>query len=47
MDPIDSDREAASQRSEIEKDEITGSVEEKLEGLQESSGGRNPGISQK
>jgi hypothetical protein len=46
FDPIDPDREATSQRSEMEK-EITGSVEEKREGRQKSSGGRNPSVSQK
>jgi len=45
FDSIDPDREAASQRSEIE--EVTGSVEEKREGRQKSSGGRNPSTSQK
>jgi hypothetical protein len=46
FDPIDPDREATSQRSEMEK-EITGSVEEKREGRQKSSGGRKPSVSQK
>jgi hypothetical protein len=46
FDPIDPDREATSQRSEMEK-EITGSVEEKREGRQKSSGGRKPSASQK
>ena len=47
FDPIDPNREAASQRSEMEEEEITGSVEEKREGRQKSSGGRNPSASQK
>lgn len=46
FDPIDPDREAASQRSEMEE-EVTGSVEKKREGRQKSSGGRNPSASQK
>jgi hypothetical protein len=46
FDPIDPDRESASQISEMEE-EITGSVEEKREGRQKSSGGRNPSTSQK
>ena len=47
FDPIDPDREAASQRSETEEEEITGSVEEKRQGRQKSSGSRNPSASQK
>jgi hypothetical protein len=47
FDPIDPDREAASQKSEMENEEFTGSVEEKREGRQKSSGGRNPSASQK
>jgi hypothetical protein len=47
FDPIDPDREAASQRSEMEKEEVTGSVEEKQEGRKKSGGGRNPSASQK
>jgi hypothetical protein len=46
FDPIDPDREATSQRSEIEE-EVTGSVEKKREGRQKSSGGRKPSASQK
>ena len=46
FDPIDPDREAASQRSDTEE-EITGSVEEKREGRQKTSGGRNPSATQK
>jgi hypothetical protein len=46
FDSIDPDREAANQRSEVEE-EIAGSVEEKREGRQKSSGGRNPSASQK
>jgi hypothetical protein len=51
FDPIDPDKEAASQRSEMEEEgeeeEVTGAMEEKREGRQKSSGGRNPSISQK
>jgi hypothetical protein len=47
FDPIDPDREAASQRSDMEEEEITGSVEEKREGRQKTSGGRNPSATQK
>ena len=47
FDPIDPDREAASQRSEMENEEVTGSVEEKQEGRKKSSGGRNLSASQK
>jgi len=47
FDPIDPDREAASQRSDTEEEEITGSVEEKREGRQKTSGGRNPSATQK
>jgi hypothetical protein len=46
FDPIDPDKEAASQRSEMEE-ETPGSVEEKREGRQKSSGGRNPSASEK
>ena len=46
FDPIDPDREAASQRSDAE-DESIGAMEEKREGRQKSSGGRNPSVSQK
>ena len=46
FDPIDPDREAASQTSEMEE-EVTGSVEEKREGRQKSSSGRNPSATQK
>ena len=46
FDPIDPDREGASQRSDAE-DESTGAMEEKREGRQKSSGGRNPSVSQK
>jgi hypothetical protein len=45
FDPIDPDREAASQRAE--ETEITEAVEEKREGRQKSSGGRKPSASQK
>jgi soluble lytic murein transglycosylase-like protein len=47
FDPIDPDKEAANQRSEAEQEEITGSVEEKREGRQKSSGGRKPSATQK
>lgn len=48
FDPIDPDREVASQRSEdTEEEEVTGAVEEKREGRQKSSGGRKPSASQK
>jgi hypothetical protein len=47
FDPIDPDTEAASQRSEIEDEDVTGSVAEKQEGRKKSSGGRNPSASQK
>jgi hypothetical protein len=47
FDPIDPDREAASQRSEMEQEEVTGAMEEKREGRKKSSGGRNPSVSQK
>ena len=51
FDPIDPDREVASQRSEDteeeEEEEVTGAVEEKREGRQKSSGGRKPSASQK
>jgi hypothetical protein len=46
FDPIDPDREAASQRSEMEE-ETPGSIEEKRGSRQKSSGGRNPSASQK
>jgi hypothetical protein len=46
FDSIDPDREAVSQRRDTE-DEITGSVEEKREVRQKSSGGQNPSASQK
>jgi hypothetical protein len=45
FDPIDPDKEAASQRSDVE--EVTGAMEEKRGGRQKSSGGRNPSASQK
>lgn len=47
FDPIDPDREAASQKSEMEQEEVTGAMEEKREGRKKSSGGRNPSASQK
>jgi hypothetical protein len=47
FDPIDPDREGASQRSEDIEEEVTGAVEEKREGRQKSSGGRKPSASQK
>ncbi len=47
FDPIDPDREAASQKSEMEQEEVTGAMEEKREGGKKSSGGRNPSVSQK
>ncbi len=48
FDPIDiQEKEEASQRTDYRKEEITGAVEEKREGRQKSSGGRNPSISQK
>jgi hypothetical protein len=47
FDPIDPDREAESQRSRIEDEEVTGFAEEKQEGRKKSSGGRNPSASQK
>jgi hypothetical protein len=45
FDPIDPDREGASQRTD--ETEITEAVEEKREGQKKSSGGRNPSASQK
>jgi hypothetical protein len=47
FDPIDPDKEAASQTSDKTEEEITGAVEEKREGRQKSSGGRNLSASQK
>ncbi len=47
FDPIDPDREAASQGTDDREGEITEDVEEKREGRQKSSGGRNPSASQK
>ena len=47
FDPIDPDKEVANRRSEVEEEEITGSVEEKREGRQKSSGGRKPSTTQK
>jgi hypothetical protein len=47
FDPIDPDREGASQRSEDTEEEITEAVEEKREGRKKSSGGQNPSVSQK
>lgn len=47
FDPIDPDREAASQKNEIEEEEATGAMEERREGRQKSSGGRNPSATQK
>jgi hypothetical protein len=45
FDPIDPDKEEMSQGTDREE-EITGSVEEKREGRQKSSGGRNSSASQ-
>jgi hypothetical protein len=39
FDPIDPNREAASQRTDDREEEITGAMEKKREGLQKSSGG--------
>ena len=48
FDPIDLEvKEEASQRTDDRKEEITGAVEEKREGRQKSSGGRNPSTTQK
>jgi hypothetical protein len=47
FDPIDPDEEEASQRTDDREEEVTEAVEEKREGLQKSSGGRNPSASQK
>jgi hypothetical protein len=47
FDPIDPDQEAASQKTDDSEEEITEAVEEKREGRQKSSGGRNPSASQK
>ena len=46
FDPIDPEEEA-SQRTDYREEESTGAVEEKREGRQKSSGGRNPSTSQK
>jgi len=46
FDPIDPDKEEMSQGTDREE-EITGSVEEKREGRQKSSGGRKPSATQK
>jgi hypothetical protein len=46
FDPIDPEEEA-SQRTDDREEEITEAVEEKREGRQKSSGGRNPSASQK
>jgi hypothetical protein len=46
FDPIDPDEEA-SQRTDDREEEVTEAVEEKREGRQKSSGGRNPSPSQK
>jgi hypothetical protein len=46
FDPIDPDEEA-SQRTDDREEEVTEAVEEKREGRQKSSGGRNPSASQK
>ena len=45
FDPINPDEEASQQRAD--ETEITEAVEEKREGRQKSSGGRNPSASQK
>jgi hypothetical protein len=54
FDPIDleekEEEEATASHSQTDcrkEEEITGAVEEKREGRQKSSGGRNPSISQK
>jgi hypothetical protein len=49
FDPIDPEKEAASQRIDDRggEEEITEAVEEKREGRQKSSGGRNSRASQK
>ena len=46
FDPIYPDEEA-SQRTDDREEEVTEAVEEKREGRQKSSGGRNPSASQK
>ena len=46
FDPINPDEEA-SQRTDDREEEVTEAVEEKREGRQKSSGGRNPSASQK
>ena len=46
FDAIDPDKEM-SQRTDEAEEEITEAVEEKREGRQKSSGGRNPSASQK
>jgi hypothetical protein len=46
FDPIGPNEEA-SQRTDDSEEEITEAVEDKREGRQKSSGGRNPGASQK
>ena len=47
FDPIDPDKEAASQRTDDREEEITEAVEEKRDGRQKSNGGRNPSASEK
>jgi hypothetical protein len=47
FDPIDPDKEAGSQISDTEEEEITGAMEKKREGRQKSSGDRNSSASQK
>ncbi|MDQ3968649.1 MAG: hypothetical protein M3275_09690 [Thermoproteota archaeon] len=46
FDPIDPEEEAR-QRTDDREEEITEAVEDKREGRQKSSGGRNPSASQK
>ena len=46
FDPIDPNEEA-SQRTDDSEEEIAEAVEDKREGRQKSSGGRNPSASQK
>lgn len=47
FDPIDPEEEGSQRTDDREEEIITGAVEEKREGRQKSSGGRNPSVSQK
>jgi sugar-specific transcriptional regulator TrmB len=49
FDPIDPDEEARQRTDDMEEEEeeVTEAIEEKREGRQKSSGGRNPSPSQK